>query len=102
MTRILWADDEIELLKPHVMFLENKGYQVTTVQSGNDAIDVVKEENFDIVFLDECGFDNFYTNARGWKLKGTGPIILKEAKKSGNITLLLAISLRLGVVCTNS
>jgi DNA-binding response OmpR family regulator len=53
MTRILWADDEIELLKPHVMFLENKGYHVTTVQSGNDAIDVVKEENFDIVFLDE-------------------------------------------------
>ena len=53
----------------------------------------------DIVFLDECGFDNFLTNSKGWKLKGTGPIIIKEAKKSGNITLLLAISLRLGVVC---
>ena len=53
MTRILWADDEIELLKPHVMFLEKKGYEVTTVQSGNDAIDVVKDETIDIVFLDE-------------------------------------------------
>ena len=53
MTRILWADDEIELLKPHVMFLENKGYEVTTVQSGNEAIDVVKDETVDIVFLDE-------------------------------------------------
>ena len=53
MTRILWADDEIELLKPHVMFLENKGYEVTTVQSGSEAIDVVKDETVDIVFLDE-------------------------------------------------
>ena len=53
----------------------------------------------DIVFLDECGFVNFLTISKGWKLKGIGPIIIKEAKKSGNITLLLAISLRLGVVC---
>ena len=53
MTRILWADDEIELLKPHVMFLESKGYQVTTVQSGNEAVDYVKDENFEIIFLDE-------------------------------------------------
>ena len=58
MTRILWADDEIELLKPHVMFLEKKGYEVTTVQSGNDAIDVVKEETIDIVFLDEICQDS--------------------------------------------
>ena len=50
---ILWADDEIELLKPHVLFLEDKGYTVETVTSGNDAIDKVKEMNFDIIFLDE-------------------------------------------------
>lgn len=50
---ILWADDEIDLLKPHVIFLENKGYKVTTVTSGGDAIDEVKEQHFDIVFLDE-------------------------------------------------
>ncbi|MEM7161601.1 MAG: response regulator [Bacteroidota bacterium] len=50
---ILWADDEIELLKPHVLFLEEKGYEVYTVTSGNDAIDRVKEKNFDIIFLDE-------------------------------------------------
>ncbi len=53
MARILWADDEIELLKPHVMFLENKGHQVTTVQSGNDAVDKVKDNNYEIIFLDE-------------------------------------------------
>ncbi|MFT6747573.1 MAG: CheY-like chemotaxis protein [Glaciecola sp.] len=50
---ILWADDEIDLLKPHIMFLESKGYKLTTVVSGNEALDLVKEENFDIVFLDE-------------------------------------------------
>ena len=53
MARILWADDEIELLKPHVMFLESKGHQVTTVQSGNEAVDQVNDENFEIIFLDE-------------------------------------------------
>ena len=53
MARILWADDEIDLLKPHVMFLENKGHELTTVQSGNEAIDAVKEEDFEIIFLDE-------------------------------------------------
>lgn len=51
--RILWADDEIDLLKPHVLFLEQKGYDVTTVNSGNDAVDQVKDQFFDIVFLDE-------------------------------------------------
>lgn len=50
---VLWADDEIELLKPHVMFLEQKGYNVTTATSGNDAIDLVKANGFDIVLLDE-------------------------------------------------
>lgn len=50
---ILWADDEIELLKPHVLFLEEKGYSVDTVTNGNDAIDAVKDKNFDIIFLDE-------------------------------------------------
>jgi CheY-like chemotaxis protein len=53
MARILWADDEIDLLKPHVMFLEKKGHEVTTVQSGNEAIDLVKEDDFEIIFLDE-------------------------------------------------
>jgi CheY-like chemotaxis protein len=51
--RLLWADDEIDLLKPHILFLEEKGYEVTTVCSGQDAIDCVREEFFDLVFLDE-------------------------------------------------
>ncbi len=50
---ILWVDDEIDLLKPHVIFLEKKNYKVTTCTNGADAIDLIDEENFDIVFLDE-------------------------------------------------
>ena len=52
-TSILWADDEIELLKPHILFLEEKGCEVVGVQSGRDALDVLEEQQPDIVFLDE-------------------------------------------------
>lgn len=50
---ILWADDEIDLLKPHILFLNKKGYDVTEVNSGADAIDQCEKNNFDIIFLDE-------------------------------------------------
>ena len=51
--KILWADDEIELLNPYVRFLESKGYEVIPVISGNEAIDMLDEQTVDIVFLDE-------------------------------------------------
>ena len=51
--QILWVDDEIDLLKPHIIFLEQKKYTVTTCTNGTDAIELVEETNFDIVFLDE-------------------------------------------------
>jgi len=51
--KILWADDEIDLLKPQIMYLESKGYEITPVSNGLDAIDLVKEQDFDVVFLDE-------------------------------------------------
>ena len=52
--RILWADDEIDLLKPQLLFLEKKGYEVVTVTNGHDALDEVENsKSFDIVFLDE-------------------------------------------------
>ncbi|TBN06551.1 PglZ domain-containing protein [Hyunsoonleella flava] len=53
MINILWVDDEIDLLKPHILFLEKKNYKVTTCNSGTEAIDIIDENNFDIVFLDE-------------------------------------------------
>ena len=51
--RVLWADDEIELLKPHIRFLEGKGYEVVAVPSGEDAVARVKESSFDVILLDE-------------------------------------------------
>lgn len=51
--RILWADDEIDLLKVYVLFLEEKGYEVVTASNGKDAVDLCKKESFDIIFLDE-------------------------------------------------
>lgn len=51
--KILWADDEIDLLRPHILFLEKKGYEVTAVNSGFDALDRCSAEYFDVVFLDE-------------------------------------------------
>ena len=53
MARILWADDEIDSLKAHLIFLENKGHNITPVNSGNEAIEEFKTNSFDLVFLDE-------------------------------------------------
>jgi len=50
---ILWVDDEIDILKPHILFLEKKGYTVETCTNGTDAIELNEENNYDIVFLDE-------------------------------------------------
>ncbi len=51
--RILWADDEIDLLKGHILFLEEKGLKISQVSNGHDAVEAVKNDAFDIVFLDE-------------------------------------------------
>ena len=53
MASILWVDDEIDLLKPHVIYLEQKGYYVKSSRSGDDAIDLLKVNNYDLIFLDE-------------------------------------------------
>ncbi|MBP1840873.1 response regulator [Formosa algae] len=50
---ILWVDDEIDLLKPHILFLEKKNYIVTKCSSGTEALEVLESNKFDIVFLDE-------------------------------------------------
>jgi len=50
---ILWVDDEIDLLKPHILFLEGKNYEVVTCQSGQEALAEIAGQRFDIVFLDE-------------------------------------------------
>ena len=52
-TRILWTDDEIDSLHAHIIFLEEKGFDVVTANNGTDAIEIVKNDFFDIIFLDE-------------------------------------------------
>ena len=52
-TKILWADDEIDMLKAHILFLESKGYSVETVNNGSEAVELSKLNDYDIIFLDE-------------------------------------------------
>ncbi|MFQ6675735.1 MAG: response regulator [Fidelibacterota bacterium] len=61
--RILWVDDEIELLKPHILYLEERGYEVDQVTNGRDAVSAVRETDFDLVLLDEMmpGMDGIAT-----------------------------------------
>lgn len=75
---ILWADDEIELLKPYIVFLENKGYDVTPVPSGSDALDLVEKQNFDLIFLDEmmAGMTGLDTLVQIKKIKPNIPVVM--------------------------
>ena len=76
--QILWADDEIDLLKPHILFLKNKGYEVTPVLSGADAIEAVQSQTFDLIFLDEHmpGLTGLDTLQRIKELRPFVPIIM--------------------------
>ncbi|WP_338376674.1 bifunctional response regulator/alkaline phosphatase family protein [uncultured Flavobacterium sp.] len=76
--KILWVDDEIDLLKPHILFLEKKNYDVTTSNNGQDAIDLFEETNFDIVFLDENmpGLSGLETLAEMKEKKSSVPVIM--------------------------
>lgn len=51
--RILWADDEIDLLKPHILFLQEKGFEIDTVNNGAEAVEMAQGKHYDIIFLDE-------------------------------------------------
>jgi CheY-like chemotaxis protein len=53
MNNILWVDDEIELLKPHIIYLKSKGYQLTTAKSGDEALELIEVNDFNLIFLDE-------------------------------------------------
>lgn len=75
---ILWADDEIDLLKPHVIFLEEKGYRVVTVNSGNSALEKVKTQHFDLVLLDENmpGLSGLETLSKIKELHPSLPVVM--------------------------
>ena len=81
MISILWVDDEIELLKPHIIYLEGKGYKITPVNSGNEAIELLDKTFFQLVFLDENmpGLSGLETLSL---IKKKMPIGLMSAKKA--------------------
>ncbi|MDG3582225.1 response regulator [Galbibacter pacificus] len=85
--KILWIDDEIELLKPHILFLEKKNYKVHTCQSGTEAVEEVKVTNFDIVFLDENmpGLTGLETLTEIKALKPTLPVVMITKSEEENI-----------------
>ena len=76
--KILWADDEIELLKPHIMFLKTKGYDVIPALSGMEALEILKKEFVNIIFLDENmpGLSGLETLQRLKKLYPHIPIVM--------------------------
>jgi Response regulator containing CheY-like receiver, AAA-type ATPase, and DNA-binding domains len=53
MSKLIWIDDEVDLLKPHIVFLENKGYDVSPVNNVNEALEMIEKENFQLALLDE-------------------------------------------------
>lgn len=76
--KILWIDDEIELLKPHILFLEKKGYHVTAANNGEDGVNMLSESVFDIVFLDENmpGMSGLEALQRMKEIKGEVPVVM--------------------------
>ena len=84
---LLWVDDEIELLKAHLLFLEKKGYEVMTVTNGSDAIDLCKQHNFDLVLLDEQmpGLSGLETLRRIKELQPSLPVVMVTKSEEENI-----------------
>lgn len=72
--KILWVDDEIDYLKPHIKFLEDRGYVVYTATNSSDALEMLQKENFDILFLDE-------------NMPGMRGMTMLEHARSKNITI---------------
>ncbi|MGB0176413.1 MAG: response regulator [Owenweeksia sp.] len=76
--QILWVDDEIDLLKPHIIFLEEKGYSVDTINNGNEALEMVEEKHYDLVFLDENmpGLNGLETLQRIKTIQSSLPVVM--------------------------
>lgn len=84
---LLWVDDEIELLKAYIIFLEKKGYQVVTATNGRDAVDMCSEQTFDIIFLDENmpGISGLETLSLIKEINSTIPIVMVTKSEEENI-----------------
>ena len=85
--KLLWVDDEIELLKAHILFLEKKGYEVETVTNGYDALDRCSEESFDLILLDENmpGLSGLETLTRVKELLPATPVVMVTKSEEEHI-----------------
>ncbi|MDD3151676.1 MAG: bifunctional response regulator/alkaline phosphatase family protein [Bacteroidales bacterium] len=85
--KILWVDDEIELLKPHIIFLEGKGYDVTTTNNGSDALEIIAGQQFDIIFLDEQmpGISGIQTLEAIKEVRPNTPVVMITKSEEENL-----------------
>ncbi len=87
MVKILWVDDEIELLKPHILTLQGKGYEVDTCNNGYDAIDMAAEKAYDVIILDEMmpGMTGLETLPLIKDVRPTTPVIMVTKSEEEDI-----------------
>ena len=87
MNTLLWVDDEIELLKPYIIFLENKGYHVVTASNGQDAIDMCQNQEIDLILLDENmpGLSGLETLSQIKELNRMIPVVMVTKSEEENI-----------------
>lgn len=84
---LLWVDDEIELLKVHILFLQKKGYEVVTVSNGPDAIEQVRHRAFDLILLDEMmpGLTGLETLQRIKEISPVTPVVMVTKSEEEDI-----------------
>ena len=85
--RILWADDEMELLRSHLLFLERKGYDVVTATNGTDAVELCQQQQFDVILLDEMmpGITGLQALERIKLIQPTVPVVMVTKSEEENI-----------------
>jgi len=85
--RILWTDDEIDLLRAHIIFLQEKGYEVETANNGSDAVDKVSDNYYDIIFLDENmpGMTGLETLTKIKDISPNVPVVMITKSEEENI-----------------
>ena len=85
--KLLWVDDEIEMLRAHILFLEKKGYELRTVTNGTDALDACNEEDFDLILLDENmpGLSGLETLAHIKEIHPSVPVVMVTKSEEENI-----------------
>ncbi|MBQ5827064.1 MAG: response regulator, partial [Bacteroidaceae bacterium] len=85
--KLLWVDDEIEMLKAYRIFLENKGYEVVCASNGNDAIELCREGSFDLILLDEnmSGLSGLETLSRIKEIRPDVPVVMVTKNEEEDI-----------------